>query len=191
MTRVPGTDGALTGWRGGLPPSVVDPKAGRRRSEVPTPPHPDPTIPPDPLPPEPDVPAPDPKHSEPSDCGVGAGAPAQVRLDDLVRRPVNEDGRRIGTVEDVVLNCTLGRVLGVDVVGGGRRRFLPWVTLSLHGEELALTVPLNRVPRGLSLRLAHGTRLSETRHGAGLLVDQLGELRPSGQALASSAPGAA
>jgi sporulation protein YlmC with PRC-barrel domain len=115
----------------------------------------------------------------------------EVALDDLVLRPVNEGGRRIGTVEDVVLNCTLGRVLGVDVVCDGRRRFVPWVTLSVRDEELALTVPLDRVPRGLSLLLAHGTRLSETRHGPGVVVDRLGELRPSWQALASTASGAA
>ena len=88
----------------------------------------------------------------------------RLSVEQLLQRPVNLHGVRVGHVVDVILEAAEGRPLGLEVrCMDGRRRFLPMAAATPAGAEVVIDSPFALLEteeldfyreRGVSLR--HG-----------------------------------
>jgi hypothetical protein len=91
-----------------------------------------------------------------------------VALRRLIGLPVVVGGLGVGRTSDVILDPSLGHVLGFVVdVRGARRHFLPWVAVQVEGDNVAM---LSILP------LLSSSELAFYLDNGLLLTDTLGEI---------------
>lgn len=98
----------------------------------------------------------------------------------LVGRPVRIGDVDVGRISDVLLNRSLGHVLGFVVDGrGAHRHFLPWVAARLEEDHVATLSIFGLLSTSeLAFYLDNGARLSEELRGFvdDVVVDRDGDV---------------
>ena len=101
-------------------------------------------------------------------------------LREVVGLPVRIGDVDIGRVRDVLLNRTLGHVLGLVVDGrGAHRHFLPWLAARVERDHVsALSIFALLSPSELVFYIDNGTPLNEQlgRHVDDVVVDAEGDV---------------
>jgi hypothetical protein len=98
----------------------------------------------------------------------------------LIGMPVRIGDVDVGRISDVLLNRSLGHVLGFAVEGrGAHRHFLPWVAARLDGDHVATLSIFGLLSTSeLAFYVDNGARLTEELRGfvEDILVDRDGDV---------------
>jgi len=103
--------------------------------------------------------------------------------DELLHRPVQLHGIRLGFAADVILDAGASRVLGFDVLcGDGEHRFLPFAASHPSRDRIAVTSALALLDEPeLAFYRDHGTTLLAFRRAGGgdLVLAEDGSVEPA------------